>query len=255
MTLTLGVVCEAAADKETGCRLADRVIWDEIEWITAEDVNYHRQWRGIEPEQEYLRWREVPTKVDELGIRIHGHFGGEPGAPDARVAREALALFNAADPKPDAIVLLRDDDRQTERRKGLEQARSYMEPRLQLPIVIGLAHVMRECWVVAGFEPQNEDESERIETVRRELGCDPTLSPEKLTAKTQTAKRSPKRVLRFLSSDDRDREAACWQKTSLSTLVKRGKYIGLAEYLREVCEKLVPLFTGNSGQQCGKYSA
>ena len=127
------------------------------------------------------------------------------------------AMFNAFDPRPDAVVLLRDDDRQTERRSGLQQAREYMAPRLKIPIVIGLAHVMRECWVLAGFIPRDKSELAKIEQLRHgdELGFDPSVHADRLIAKNEMAKRSAKRVLAHLTNRDHEREAACWREIPL----------------------------------------
>ena len=147
MTLSLAVVCEAAADQHTGCDLADRVVCAGVAWIEEEHLPHLRAWRGFTPADRFLPWTQVDDLARARRIKAHGHFDGRPGAPDAHVARLALLLFIAADPRPDAVVLLRDDDRQTARRTGLEQARSTS--KLGVPIVIGLAHPKRECWVLA----------------------------------------------------------------------------------------------------------
>ncbi len=159
------------------------------------------------------------------------------------MARLALLLFMAADARPDAVVLLRDDDGQTARRKGLEQAHSTSA--LKVPIVIGLAQPKRECWVLAGFDPQNEDETNRFDSLKRELRFDPRERAERLTAK-HAADRDAKRVLKALTEGDRQREADCWMKADLKRLDARGQKTGLAKYLGEVRKELVPLFTGHA---------
>jgi hypothetical protein len=169
-----------------------------------------------------------------------GHFGGQPAFPDARAARRAIAYLVKELPDIDAIMLIRDQDDQPERREGLEQARTH--DRSGMRVVVGLAVVERESWVVSGFEPQHDSESSRLEAERRTLGFDPSLQSHELTAcKADTALRSPKRVLRALSGDDRDRERRCWWETSLEVLRTRGGGNGLADYLREVRERLAPL--------------
>jgi hypothetical protein len=139
-----------------------------------------------------------------------------------------------------ALVLIRDQDDQPERRAGLEQARS--QDHSGIVIVVGLAIVERECWVVSGFEPQDEVESARLESERQQLGFDPRLRSHDLTAcKNDLAPRSPKRVLRQLSVGDPDRERRCWCQTALATLQERGGENGLAAYLKEVRERLAGL--------------
>lgn len=244
MTLSLAVVCEAAADQHTGCDLADRVVCADVDWIEDGRLPDHRAWRGFTPVGPFLRWTQVDDLARARRIKAHGHFDGQPGAPDAHVARLALLLFIAADPRPDAVVLLRDDDGQKERGDGLEQARSTS--KLGVPIIIGLARPKRECWVLAGFEPADHNEAASLLRLTQELHFDPRESAQNLTAKHANQKRDAKSVLRALTGGDWQREADCWKNTDLALLEKRGQNTGLADYLKEVRQKLVPLFTGHT---------
>ena len=87
-----------------------------------------------------------PIRAQELGIKVHGHFNGEPGLPNTWAARRALAyvLSRHEDEAVDAILLIRDMDDQAERRQGLEQGRATFSSITR--IVIGLAIPERECW-------------------------------------------------------------------------------------------------------------
>jgi hypothetical protein len=109
-------------------------------------------------------------------------------------------------------------------------------------IVIGLAVVERESWVLSGFDPTNAAETERLAAERQSLGFDPRVRCHELTACTDDqAPRSPKRVLRQLSGDDRERERCCWTVASLDLLRQRGIENGLADYLKEIRDRLAPL--------------
>ncbi|WP_148590850.1 hypothetical protein [Aquisphaera giovannonii] len=109
-------------------------------------------------------------------------------------------------------------------------------------MVIGLAIVERESWVVSGFDPRNEDETARLEAERQRLGFDPRLRSHELTAcKDDRAPRSPKRVLHELCSRDWDRERICWYETRLDALRIRGRENGLAAFLDEVRDHLAVL--------------
>jgi hypothetical protein len=240
MTLSFAVVCEAAADRDTACGLADRVICAEVDWISDEDLEYQRQWRGLEETTSHLLWRDIPELAKQANIRAHGHFDGEPAAPDAHAARRALLLLKLSSRKPDAVLLIRDDDRQTERRQGLEQARK--ETKLRVPILIGLAHLKRECWVLAGFDPASDEERETLKQLRKELGFDPCARAEQLTAIHATDLKSAKRVLDLLTGSDKGREEDCWTKAPLPTLEQNGQQTGLADYFQEVRAHLIPLF-------------
>jgi hypothetical protein len=137
------------------------------------------------------------------------------------------------------VLLIRDDDRQTKRRLGLEQARNAT--KLGVPVVVGLAHPKRECWVLAGFDPCTPEEKETLAELRKALGFDPCARAEELTAKHDHDLRSAKRVFAALTASSRDREADCWLKPALAVLADRGQRTGLADYLNEIRSLLVPL--------------
>lgn len=239
------VVHEARADFSTATELADRVLTTEIDWLDETLLDSQRQWIGEDQPGEPLTWTSIPSRAQELGIKVHGHFNGEPGLPDARAARRALAyvLRRHEDVAVDAILLIRDMDDQAERRHGLEQGKAAYSSRTR--IVIGLAIPERECWVLGGFEPKDEIERETLAEEIQNLGFDPCRESHQLTAcKNDQAKRSPKRVLAKLAGRDRDRERECWLVTSLEVLRSAGNRSGLGEYLREVEDILVPSITG-----------
>lgn len=242
MTRSFVVVCEARADQETACGLADRVFLEQIEWLAPELLPHNRLWRGLEPSENMLLWRNIPKIATSLGIRIHGHFDGQPGQADAHAGRRALLVIMRQIESFDAILLIRDSDGDATRGIGLEQARN--EVSIEAKIVIGVAHPMRECWVLAGFEPQNDEEVERLGAMRSALGFDPRRRDHELTAKDTSAKLSPKRVLSVLTQVDRDREIACWRSCGLMNLREQGEAVGLNDSLKEVNAMLVPLIRG-----------
>lgn len=239
MSLRFAVVHEADADFQTATELADRVLVEAVEWLDEDLLAHQREWVA-EAQGCRLTWTGIKRLAREAGIRVHGHFDGAPGLPDAAAARRAILFLLKKVPALNAVVLIRDQDDESERRAGLEQARG--QGRSGMVIVVGLAVVERECWVVSGFEPSDEAESSRLQAERRTLGFDPRLHNHQLTAcKDDRAKHSPKRVLRELSGNDRDRERRCWQETALALLRERGGENGLALYLKEVRERLAKL--------------
>jgi hypothetical protein len=240
MSLRFAVVHEAEADFHTATELADRVLVEAIDWLDEEMLADQREWVAQEASGRRLTWKAIPQLARDAGIRVHGHFDGEPGMPDAAAARRAILYLLTAVPDLKAVLLIRDQDDQPERWAGLEQARS--QGRSGVVIVVGVAVVERECWVISGYDPQGETESARLEQERKKLGFDPRERSHELTAcKNDLALRSPKRVLRELSGDDRDRERRCWRETALLTLRERGGENGLAAYLQEVRERLAGL--------------
>src|SRR5687768_9213815 len=102
-----------------------------------------REWVGTVSVNRRLTWKAIPQLAREIGIKAHGHFDGEPGEADAAAARRAILYLKEAVPDLNAVVLVRDQDDQPDRRKGLDQARA--ENHGGLPIVVGLAVPEREA--------------------------------------------------------------------------------------------------------------
>lgn len=239
--VSIAVVCEADADRRIICDLVDRVLVGEVDWIEPEVLDAYREWRGLRPGDAYLDIHYVHRLARERNLRVQGNFGGEPGATMAHAARTALVLLATCERPPDAVVILVDSDNDLQRRVGLAQARDA-RPYGFRAIVIGLAHTKRECWVLAGYMPADAWESAKLQSLREELGFDPTRRPELLTAQQEGAKTDAKRVLRELTRDDVTREPACWRDTPLDLIRQNGAGTGVGEFLDEVVERLVPLF-------------
>jgi hypothetical protein len=246
MSLSIAVVCENRADFETISSLIDRILLEaaarfDPPWIDAETLDDHRSYRGFYASQRFLRWTELKPIADELDLVIR--FKGEtPIHPYAQNALRAIRVLALAEPRIDAMVLVADSDGDLERREGLEQARRYS--REALPIVVGLAHTKRECWHLNGFEPADKAEQARLDEVHQELGFDPRLRSEQLTAKHDHDRRSAKRVLAALCGDRAEREQACL--ASLSILASRGERNGLRAFLNDVRDQLVPVLFGRA---------
>jgi hypothetical protein len=148
------VVYEAQADFVTATELADRVLVAGIDWLDETLLDSQREWLGQEPTGSQLAWKAIPRRARELGIRARGFFDGKPGLADAQAARRAIAYVRRCFEVVDAILLIRDMDDQRERRQGLEQARASASAAIK--IVIGMAIVERESWLLSGFEPEND---------------------------------------------------------------------------------------------------
>lgn len=240
MTKRFVVIYEALADFTTATELADRMLLEKIDWLEAELLQHQRQWIGEAPLGIRLTWTSMTGRAREAGIRVHGRFNGEPGLPDARAARRAIAYVLRQFGTVDAILLIRDVDDQHERKSGLQQAREVFAS--ECTIILGIAIRERESWVICGFQPSNEEESGRLAAERQKLGWNPCLAPHDLTAgKDNQALKSPKRVLNALTGGDGNREADCWRNTPLEVLINRGQQNGLADFLEEVRLRLVPL--------------
>ncbi len=238
MSIAIAVVYEAPADFQTATELADRVLVEAFDWMETGLIEHLRSW----VEDHFgnpLTWKSTKRLALDHGIAFAGFFDGSPAEPDAYAARRAIRLLRHLIPDLDGVMLVRDQDDQPDRRAGLEQARD--EEKL-VPIVVGLAVVERESWVICGFEPIDEPEDSRLADERQKLGFDPRIRSHELTAcKDDQANRSPKRVLRKLSGGAHEREQQCWRETALEVLKERGTENGLTLFLEEVREKFAPL--------------
>jgi hypothetical protein len=248
LSLQLVVVSEARADFNTAAELADRVLVAQIGWLEEDMLESQRQWVGEDSPGRQLAWTAVAHRARALGIRVQGHFDGEPGLADARAGRRAILYVLKRFDVVDAILLIRDSDDQHERRRGLDQARA--EDASGKTIIIGVANCERESWVISGFVPETAAEEQALGSETQKLGCNPCLASHDLTAvKNDRALRSPKRVLRALAGDDWGRQQRCWRVTSLAVLEARGQANGLAAYLKEIRNYLAPLITGYEGRR------
>jgi hypothetical protein len=235
-----GVVCEARADRDTACGLADRVLLEEVSWLEPEMLDSVRRWRGIRPETPFLKWASVREECQRAGLKgFFGKFNGQPGQPDAYMARLALLLLAASGQPPQAVLLVRDSDGDSRRRLGLEQARN--DKPWPFEVVIGVAESKRECWVLAGFNPRSPEETARLDALERRLSFHPVREAHRLDAREHGAKNDAKSALEELTQGDEERERACLEETPLAVLEERGGKTGLTEYLREVRERLVSL--------------
>ena len=236
MTQIFLAVVEAEADFRTASCLTRRVLQhSQLAPQWAKDTLEHLYaWS-----QPSLRWTEIRDRACALGIRAHGYFRGEPGAHDALQARKALLVAAVLCGSVSAVFLVRDSDADTNRRRGLDQARADRDWPFE--VVIGLAHPKREAWVLCGFVAETPAEEAELIALRSDLGDHPCERPERLTARSHGAKRDAKRVLDRLTGGNYEREASCWELTDLATLRARGGQCGLVAFLDEVEERILPL--------------
>jgi len=232
------VIAEAKADFVLVTELADRVLVEKIDWLETVHLDSSREWIDHENDEDALTWAVISNKANAAGIRVRGNFGQGTISSDARATRRALIYIRQRFPAVDAIVLSRDIDDDPERLEGMQQAiRSHSAG---ISAVIAAANPKREAWVLCGFDPRDADEQLRLAECRQQLGCDPREKSQTLTARGAQDLRNAKRVLGILTDSNLDRESACWRETALDTLRQRGQENGLADYLTDVQEKLVP---------------
>ena len=247
--MLLVAFCEAPADFSITSDLVDRVLGAHGPPWVADNIEDApeavRSWRPDGEGRTFFDVHRVYEYASALGVRVpHGRFNGY-GAHGGLMARTVFSVvrrLTQTEVPVDAVVLVWDmDDQPTKRRPALEAARTEAASWASFQIVLGRPDAKREAWVLAGFEPADDSERQRLLDLRQELGFAPHEQSVRLHAADDLAKLSAKRVLASLIGRDWDRERRCWTETPLSTLALHGADNGLRAFLTEIQERIVPL--------------
>jgi hypothetical protein len=260
MPLRCVMICEAEADFRTARTLVERTLSHHVSWFDAEWLAGCPLWPEIVDDRPYLTWiQDVPRLAKELGVRHLGHVRDEarqssaPALSDAKAAIKALnvvrRLLDGQKPsEPVVVFLIRDRDDDPERERGLDQARTHVAANTRdfAEIVIGVANTKRECWGLAALDGTTETRAETLTALRQQLGFDPLEESERLTSRSEGDLHNVKHVLRELLGHDSGAERVADEQRALEnvpleTLNRRGQRNGLAPFLGEVENRVVPL--------------
>lgn len=173
------------------------------------------------------------ARCRERGIRVHG-----PRASlGVRSVRAALILFERFElPNVDAVVVALDLDRDPGRADRVRRARD--EAEWPFAVALALPQPELEAWVLLGFEATTDEERTTLESVRKSIGFDPTLHPERLTSTSASSPKDAKVVCARLVPA-RERRNICLEQP-LERLAERGAACGLGDFLRELAERVAP---------------
>ena len=256
------VIGESRADAEIATKLAERILLEKIDWLEPEYLQYSFSWSGLQENTDYSCWRDIEKIIDNFQqsspFRIPKYKRSretqekKPLKPDAARAIKVLNLVRFLQRKREikAVVFIRDLDNQPERREGLEQARmQHLNQSNKLEIIIGTANGKREAWVLNGFVALNQDEQRILDEIKTELDFDPCLKSHRLRSPSNQEPeriRNPKFVVARLTGEDWERERQCWAETDLQILRERGVETKLTDYLNQIEERLVPIFSSDT---------
>jgi hypothetical protein len=254
MAIRILVVAEAPADWRMVAHLIDRKVLHYAPDLMqdAGSLEAVRIWCGIEADSQFTsfsRLKKLAFDEHKSALRGAGPIGFSGSAREgfewASVKKVLILARLGARPAPDAIVYSRDMDRRPrERKESIENAISTI-PDPPFVVVLALANPKREAWILNGFIVRNAAEEKRLSGLKKELGLDPCEKAEEVDVSTPGALKDAKRVLKKLTDGDHDRESECLN-APWETLRKRGKNTGLAEFLEQVKDRIVPLVTGQS---------
>lgn len=246
------VIVEAEADFIIATKLAERVLREQApEWL--QDLFEQQElfdenllpfkWTGLEPNTEYSRWTKIGDIIKaaklpaKLGWGKDGYLKTD-GVNTFKLLHLVRRLRRTQDIR--AVILIRDQDNQPERRQHIEAARDQggfanLQPSLEM--VVGICIPEREAWVLNGFEAKTEVEQKRLDELKNKLKFDPCRQAHRLRGSNKESTqqdRDIKTVLRELTDGVFERERQCWEETSLAVLRDRGEETGLRAYLKDV---------------------
>lgn len=181
MTLRIAIVAEDDGGASLVCECCDALL-RRVDWI-AGHVELEPFRTFLTPvDRRYFRPGDA-RNADSRGrrLRVLGHFGGEPGDPDATSFRRVYAWLQS-DWSPDSVLVARDRDQATARRDGLEQARKSTTLRVALALMVPES----EAWRIALVDPSSC--SEQIAALRQDLGFDPVAEPHCLSSSPESKK-------------------------------------------------------------------
>jgi len=182
------LVAEGPSDVDISKDFVDRVLHAEPpDWLRMGELEGLRTWSGLQPDEEYTRWRnvgdlydEMPRMPDYLGHERRGQSNNYDYAAARRVMLIADRFATNGYRQIRGVVLIRDTDNQKEERtQSLENARRDHDTD-DYEVVIGIACPKIEAWILNGFEPQSEEESERLREERQKLPVDPLTASSSL---------------------------------------------------------------------------
>jgi len=249
--MNIGLVLEGPTDFRVITAYLDRLLVTEIDWIEKDNLPDYRQWTGCDDSHSYLSWKGVrDLHLKHLG-RFQNRQWGYLDRPETDTwsgqfitALKALAVLKHLS-QPEFFVLVWDTDGEKNRFKDLDSARSIFQRRFKLSekVLVGLPHHKIEAWILAGFEPQNETETQQLETERQRLHFCPVEKPHLLNAKEESGLRSAKRLVTALIASPTREEQCLWEShLTLENSLIQGENSGRQSFLQEIQTLLLPKF-------------
>jgi hypothetical protein len=227
-------------------RLTDRVLEEQIEWFTPETRDAIRGWRPEGPLNPYWKVTSAAENARSLNLPLRGHFEGKD-ALEAAMYRAQLLLFQHAHVhgRPIHVGFIARDTDHKPRKEGAKRA--VESQRWPFAVVLAFPHPEVEVWSIAVYQPSTSDAAERVAELKRRLGFSPVEHPERLSSTVAGAAADAKRIRDILYADGEAR-AVDWIEIDLRDLREHGRSCGLADFLDQVQDVVVPLMTGQGGR-------
>lgn len=221
--------------------LTDRVLTTHFEWLADIDRTHRTTWRESPEGRPWFALRRAGKAAGPHSSLPHGRFGrGESGA----IARKAEAQLRSwkdmhdRGDRFDAVVIATDLDRK-DRLGGLRQAiDAHPWP---FAVILAWCQPEVEAWFICGHAPRTASQREAHARQRQRLGFCPIEQPHRLLSTRDDSEKDAKVVWAALSVDDGDARARSLQ-ADLAVLRRNGAGAGVADFLDQLGEKLVPRY-------------
>ncbi len=245
--LNIVLFCQSERDFEIASGLVDRVLaeWGPpgLEEMLQTDPAGTRTWVRDDAGQPFFALERLNVYASSFGLRRpYGRFDSRPHAKSTLMARTLFTLARRfqQEGRIDATIVIWNLEHGGEgQRQALEQTRNAASAMTGSCIVMSCPNPSTQGWVLSGFVPQSDSERAALAALERELGFDPTRSPDQLGASDGSAA-SIARVLRILTNDDPDRQRRCWQVVPLDALWRSGDPSGLRAFLQDLQDGVIP---------------
>ena len=260
MSLTIIHVAEDALAAHVSRVLLDRVVgeraqqpWLRENWAMADVRAGSRQFVDLEQKPGWTKGEDIGRVRERMKPRLRLHPRGVGGHGEWAFVCIKLAALTA--PDGDWMVLLSFDTDGAA--PDMRCAAGVAEAALpEVRIVIAVAHQEFDSWIVAGFVPGPAHEHQALADEKAQLTAaghplDPVTEPHRLTSNVRNDPRDAKKLCqRLLGLNDQADPAharvnACLD-APLHTLEANGKHAGLAEFIRDVQQVVLPLLGDRS---------
>ncbi len=162
------VICEGSGDRDVAEGLTQSVLAQLVNWETTGLIAF----RGLELNEGFSTWGGLPERAKGRVPRRNGFR--EAFTLDAFATWRALKLASTPEVDADGVILLRDSDKESERRSSIEAGvREFTaNNKTKIRIAIGVATAKIEAWLISALD----SDSDARRALRKELGFDVALS-------------------------------------------------------------------------------
>src|SRR5579862_822778 len=198
--VSIALACEDGTNRDVAVAIIDRVLLERVDWLEADPA--HLEWvrRWLPEDAPYFPLTKARERLADRRP-LYGKFTDAPH--DAIMVFAQLLFLLDLESRPQAVVIARDIDGDKSRRKAVD----WVREKRNWPFVVIFAGADPEAqaWLIAGFDPVDEVERTRLETLCKELGFSPVECAERLKSTSHGSPRDSKRVLEILTNSDPER--------------------------------------------------